>query len=108
MKTPISSTTPATPLEIDAAAWKQVQLNRYVSTKNSATDARGRAVTWANMRTRGLWLVLSVIVGGSAVIAQTPLTWPSFRGMNAAGVAEGQNLPQTWDGVAGTNVKWKV
>lgn len=34
--------------------------------------------------------------------------WPSFRGLNAAGVSDGQNLPEQWDGVKGTNVKWRV
>jgi hypothetical protein len=32
--------------------------------------------------------------------AATPATgsWPSFRGAQAAGVGDGQNLPDTWDG----------
>jgi outer membrane protein assembly factor BamB len=62
------------------------------------------------MRIRCLVFVLSAMAGVSAVTAQTqaPMVWPGFRGPNAAGVAEGQNLPQTWDGVTGTNVKWKV
>jgi outer membrane protein assembly factor BamB len=34
--------------------------------------------------------------------------WPSFRGGHAAGVAEGQNLPEAWDGEKGTAVKWKT
>jgi len=34
--------------------------------------------------------------------------WPSFRGSHAAGVAEGQNLPDRWDGAAGAGVKWKT
>lgn len=34
--------------------------------------------------------------------------WPSFRGDHAAGVAEGQNLPETWDGEKGIAIKWKV
>ena len=34
--------------------------------------------------------------------------WPSFRGDHAAGVAEGQNLPDSWDGEKGTSVKWKT
>ena len=35
-------------------------------------------------------------------------SWPSFRGDSAAGVAEGMNLPDTWDGVKGTNIRWRV
>jgi hypothetical protein len=34
--------------------------------------------------------------------------WPSFRGPSASGVADGQKLPDTWDGVSGKNIKWKV
>jgi outer membrane protein assembly factor BamB len=34
--------------------------------------------------------------------------WPSFRGDHAAGVAEGQNLPESWDGEKGTAIKWKA
>jgi len=35
-------------------------------------------------------------------------SWPSFRGAAAAGVADGQHLPDAWDGKAGTNVLWHV
>ena len=28
-------------------------------------------------------------------------SWPSFRGPNASGVADGQELPETWDGKTG-------
>ncbi len=34
--------------------------------------------------------------------------WPSFRGEYASGVADGQNLPDHWDGDSLVNVKWKV
>lgn len=34
--------------------------------------------------------------------------WPSFRGMHACGVAEGQNLPDIWDGEKAVNIKWKT
>jgi len=33
--------------------------------------------------------------------------WPSFRGMQAAGVAERQNLPDRWDGKTGENILWR-
>jgi outer membrane protein assembly factor BamB len=35
-------------------------------------------------------------------------SWPSFRGVTAAGVADGQHLPDTWDGKAGANILWHV
>ncbi len=34
--------------------------------------------------------------------------WPSFRGEFASGVADGQNLPDNWDGKNGDNIKWKT
>ncbi len=34
--------------------------------------------------------------------------WPSFRGKSAAGIAEGQNLPETWGGEKAANIKWKT
>ena len=37
----------------------------------------------------------------------TDTNWPSFRGKYASGVAEGQNLPDQWNGQTGSNIKWK-
>ncbi len=34
--------------------------------------------------------------------------WPSFRGLEATGVADGQNLPDTWDAKTGANVLWRT
>ncbi len=34
--------------------------------------------------------------------------WPSFRGPAASGVADGQELPDTWDAASGTNIKWRT
>jgi outer membrane protein assembly factor BamB len=34
--------------------------------------------------------------------------WPSFRGPDASGIAENQNLPDRWDGVSGENILWKT
>jgi outer membrane protein assembly factor BamB len=34
--------------------------------------------------------------------------WSSFRGAHASGVAEGQSLPEKWDGSLGINIKWKT
>ena len=40
----------------------------------------------------------------------TPSTgaWPSFRGPQASGVADGQRLPDRWDGTTGQNVLWRT
>ena len=32
--------------------------------------------------------------------------WPSFRGPQASGIAEGQNLPDNWNGKTGENILW--
>jgi outer membrane protein assembly factor BamB len=34
--------------------------------------------------------------------------WPSFRGLEASGVADGQHPPIHWDVQKGTNVRWKT
>ncbi len=34
--------------------------------------------------------------------------WPSFRGKDASGVAEDQNLPDKWDGKTGENILWRT
>ena len=35
-------------------------------------------------------------------------SWPSFRGTRASGVADGQNLPDRWDGAKGENILWRT
>jgi outer membrane protein assembly factor BamB len=37
-----------------------------------------------------------------------PLNWPSFRGPDGTGVADGQQPPVTWDLKEGKNVRWKT
>ncbi len=34
--------------------------------------------------------------------------WPSFRGPQASGTAEQQNLPDRWDGKTGENILWRT
>lgn len=34
--------------------------------------------------------------------------WPQFRGAAAAGVADGQKLPESWDVATGTAIRWKA
>ncbi len=41
-------------------------------------------------------------------VTATDGNWPSFRGARAAGVADGQRLPDTWDGEHGVNIAWKT
>ena len=35
-------------------------------------------------------------------------SWPSFRGPHAAGVADGQQLPDTWDPKTGEHLRWRT
>ena len=44
----------------------------------------------------------------SSRLKATPLkgSWPSFRGPQASGVSEGQNLPDQWNGKTGENILW--
>ena len=35
-------------------------------------------------------------------------SWPSFRGAQALGIAEGQNLPDTWNTKSGENILWRT
>jgi outer membrane protein assembly factor BamB len=44
---------------------------------------------------------------GDVTIAE-PLNWPSFRGPDATGVADGQHPPITWDVKKGQNLRWKT
>lgn len=34
--------------------------------------------------------------------------WPAFRGYRSLGIATAKEVPTTWDGEAGTHVRWKV
>jgi outer membrane protein assembly factor BamB len=35
-------------------------------------------------------------------------SWPSFRGPNASGIADGQNLPNEWNVKTGQNILWRT
>ncbi len=58
-------------------------------------------------------IVMSVAFAAAAVIAAAvgagaSDTWPGFRGPSASGVADGQNLPDRWNGSTLENIAWKV
>ena len=50
-------------------------------------------------------VLLVLFLSASTINAQN---WPSFRGPNASGVAEGTNPPTTWDLGKSQNVLWKT
>ena len=64
------------------------------------------------MTRRHLWSALAL--GAAAFLAAPGASsapgdnWPGFRGPSASGVADGQQLPDTWSGVSGSNIKWKI
>jgi outer membrane protein assembly factor BamB len=45
------------------------------------------------------------VIAGTALAARQ---WPSFRGPNAAGVADGSATPAKWNAITGENVTWKT
>ena len=65
-----------------------------------------------NMRistTRSLFLALSLSIAADwAGAAASNGNWPSFRGRQARGAADGQDLPDKWNGASGENIKWKT
>jgi outer membrane protein assembly factor BamB len=70
------------------------------------------------MKTQLIWAGAALLVGVAGAVqghtadsvgakgAAAP--WPSFRGAAAQGLAEGQKLPETWDGGSGRNIRWKA
>jgi outer membrane protein assembly factor BamB len=54
-------------------------------------------------------IVRSARAGASIPVAVSPTgSWPSFRGPQASGVAEPQNLPDRWDAETGENILWRT
>ena len=52
--------------------------------------------------------IFTVFLFFAPLFGADSIHWPSFRGTNAAGVADGQNLPEKWDGEKDVNIRWKV
>jgi hypothetical protein len=51
--------------------------------------------------------MLGVVVCSALLAAPSP-NWPSFRGANASGIADGQGLPESWNVKTGENIRWRV
>ena len=56
----------------------------------------------------GAAVLLAVRLAAPAGAAAESGAWPSFRGPRASGVADGQALPERWNGVDGANVRWRT
>lgn len=50
--------------------------------------------------------LLAAAICLSLASAAPAQNWPSFRGPGASGIAEKQNLPDTWDVSSGENIRW--
>jgi hypothetical protein len=69
---------------------------------------RLRQVIWFGLAALGAAAAEPIASPTQAFTAVTAAGhWPSFRGPYACGVAEGQNLPEQWDGPKGVNLRWK-
>src|SRR5438132_2117846 len=55
----------------------------------------------------GGFAIFIILIAGLAATVRAQ-NWPSFRGANATGVAEGKTTPTSWDATKGTNVLWKT
>ena len=89
-------------LESDACAPRRMILDR--STWRPSSEAEPIAE-------RRIGLVSTRGAGAPRVLPDAGSragSWPSFRGVNASGVADGQNLPDRWDGKTGENVLWRT
>jgi len=53
-------------------------------------------------------LLLAIATAGACGHAERRSAWPSFRGPDASGVADGQNPPIEWDVRSGENVLWQT
>ena len=53
------------------------------------------------------FVIVIVITLGAATVVRTQ-NWPSFRGANASGVADGRPTATKWDATKGTGILWKT
>ncbi len=53
-------------------------------------------------------LVPAVFMYSFLVVSVHAQNWPSFRGHNASGVADGQSPPASWDAGKSVNILWKT
>jgi outer membrane protein assembly factor BamB len=55
------------------------------------------------------FVILAVTVAAAASLrSQANPAWPAFRGPSSSGVADGQKLPDSWNGTTGENIAWQV
>ena len=76
-------------LIFDGSTWMPVTEVKTVPTRNIARTAGAKAPS-------------------KVVKASAKSNWPSFRGTEASGVSDGQNLPDRWDPKTGQNILWRT
>jgi outer membrane protein assembly factor BamB len=76
-------------LILDRSTWAPTTEPKVIPTRHITATANSRATKLSAPKT----------AKGS---------WPSFRGTQAAGIAEGQNLPATWNAKTGENILWRT
>lgn len=74
---------------LDRSSWSPAGETKTIPTRRIALTARARPASRRD----------SNMPKGS---------WPSFRGPQASGIAEGQNLPDSWNGKTGENILWRT
>lgn len=74
---------------IDRSTWAPASEARTIPPRRITATAKARPPKTADPKT----------ANGS---------WPSFRGAQASGIAEGQNLPDTWNVKSGENILWRT
>lgn len=58
--------------------------------------------------------ISAAAIAAIAILSSPPIgsagaaTWPGFRGPSASGVADGQRLPETWNGITGEHIRWRI
>jgi hypothetical protein len=57
---------------------------------------------------RILLFLFCLSVAASVAATARAQNWPSFRGLNASGVAEGAKTPVSWDAEKNVNIAWKL
>ncbi len=69
-----------------------------------------KRATLTAVRAPGFVVAGAIVALAASTAARQPVTanWPSFRGQDASGIADGQQLPTAWNGQTGANVRWKV
>ncbi len=73
---------------INGSTWSPASEVKTIPVRNITTTPGAKAPSKGNKNSSG--------------------SWPSFRGPQASGIAEGQNLPDLWDTKTGKNILWRT